>query len=407
VSRRAHFRLKWAGRYLPPLRDEFVSIEALSGLVLLAAAAAALVWANVATASYANVWHRSLTIGPGDASITLDLQHWLNDGLMTVFFFVVGLEIKREIVAGELRDRRTAALPVLAAIGGMVLPALLYLAVNADGSTARGWGIPMATDIAFAVGVLALFGPRVPSGMKLFLLTLAIVDDIGAIVVIAVFYSEGVSARWIAGAVATVLVIVLMRRFGAASPWLYVLPAFVLWVCTEQSGVHATIAGVVLGLLTPLHARAGRPVLEDLERVLHPWSSFLVVPLFALANAGVVLTASALDRATTSTVALGIVLGLVVGKVAGVVGFTAIGLRLRAGRLPSGVRLRDIVGVGAVAGIGFTVSLFVADLSFAGDLLAEAKIGILAASVLAGTAGAILVRMLTRRDQLAPTVTGR
>jgi NhaA family Na+:H+ antiporter len=398
MTRRKQFRLPWAGKFLPPLRDEFVNIEALSGIVLLTAAFAALVWANVDTASYLDVWYHLLTVGVGDASITLDLQHWVNDGLMTIFFFVVGLEIKREVIDGELRDRKTASLPALAALGGMLVPALLYLALNTGGAGARGWGIPMATDIAFAIGLLALLGPRVPSGLKLFLLTLAIVDDIGAIIVIALFYSSGVSPAWLAAGAATVLGIVAMRRLPFGSPWLYVIPGVILWICLEESGVHATIAGVALGLLTPGARGPAIGPLERLEHGLHPWSSFVVVPLFALANAGVLLTSQSIDAAVSGTIAWGIVLGLVVGKVVGIAGFTALGLRLRLGRLPSGMRARHVVGVGAVAGIGFTVSLFIADLSFRGVGLDEAKVGILAASLLAGTVGAILVRVSTRSE---------
>jgi NhaA family Na+:H+ antiporter len=402
MPRRKNFRLPWAGRFLPPLRDEFVNIEALSGIVLLAAAFAALVWANVDPASYEDVWHHLLTIGVGDASITLDLQHWVNDGLMTIFFFVVGLEIKREVIDGELRDRKTASLPALAALGGMLVPALLYLSLNAGGVGSRGWGIPMATDIAFAIGLLALLGPRVPSGLKLFLLTLAIVDDIGAIIVIALFYSSGVSAGWLAAGAAAVVGIVVLRRIGIGSPWLYVIPGVILWICFEESGVHATIAGVALGLLTPGARGAAIGPLERLEHGLHPWSSFVVVPLFALANAGVLLTSESIDAAVSGTIAWGIVLGLVVGKVVGIAGFTALGLRLRLGRLPSGMQARDVMGVGAVAGIGFTVSLFIADLSFRGVRLDEAKVGILGASLLAGTVGAILVRVSTRSRAKQP-----
>ncbi len=396
MTRRKGFHLPWAGRFLPPLRDEFVSVEALSGIVLLAATVVALVWANVAGASYEDVWQHVVTIGVGETSISLDLQHWVNDGLMTIFFFVVGLEIKREIVDGELGDRKAATLPALAALGGMVVPALLYVALNTSGAGSDGWGIPMATDIAFAIGVLALLGSRVSSGMKVFLLTLAIVDDIGAIVVIALFYSKGVSASWLVGAAVVLVVIVAMRKVGFTSPWWYVLPAIALWIATEESGVHATIAGVALGLLTPAAPGPAEGPLERLEPRLHPWSSFLVVPLFALANAGVVLTGGALGDASASSVAWGIVLGLVVGKTVGIAGFTALGLRLGWGRLPAGVRALDVVAVAAVAGIGFTVSLFVADLAFVDPLLAEAKVGILAASAVAGTLGAILVRVLVR-----------
>jgi len=390
---RRHFRSRMVGRYLPPLGNEFVSVEALSGLVLLGAAMVALVWANVAPSSYTDVWGHELTLGIGEASISLSLAHWINDTLMTLFFFVVGLEIKRELVEGELRDRRNAVLPVLAALGGMVLPALLFLSLNAGGAGADGWGIPMATDIAFSLGVLAVLGTSVSSGVKLFLLTLAIVDDIGAILVIAIFYTSDLQPVWLLGAVGAVAVVVLMRRVGVQHPALYVIPGFALWLCLFESGVHATIAGVVLGLLTPVIPGPTAGPAERLEHRLHPWSSFLVVPLFALANAGVALGAGAIERASTSAVTWGIAVGLVVGKMLGITALTLLALRLGLGRLPAGMRARQIVGVGAVAGIGFTVSLFVADLSFTGALLDDAKIGILGASVVAGVLGAIVLRL--------------
>ncbi|HEY3723956.1 MAG TPA: Na+/H+ antiporter NhaA [Acidimicrobiia bacterium] len=394
MSRR-HVRLP-LGRYLPPMGSAFVDVEVLGGVVLLIATIAALVWANVSFSSYEQVWSTHLTIGPGSHTITEDLQQWVNDGLMTIFFFVVGLEIKRELVRGELRDPRAASLPVIAAIGGMIVPALLYLAVNAGGAGGRGWAIPMATDIAFAVALLAIAGSRVPPNLKLFLLTLAIVDDIGAIVVIAVFYSGTISMTWLAGAAATVLVVVAVRIAGARSVWVYVLPALVLWLCVFESGVHATIAGVVLGLLTPARPVDGRDVIEPLEARLHPWSSCLIVPLFALANAGVHLGGDGIHDALGSAIAWGIVLGLVVGKPLGIVTASAIARRLRVGRLPDGVRFAHLVAAGAAAGIGFTVSLFVADLSYHGARLDDAKIGILAASVVSGAVGLVLLRLTTR-----------
>nr|MBA2326617.1 Na+/H+ antiporter NhaA [Actinomycetota bacterium] len=318
MARRTHVRVP-LGRRLPPLGDNFVSVEALGGLALLVATIAALAWANVAGGdSYTDLWHTELTIGIRDLSITEDLRHWVNDGLMTVFFFVVGLEIKRELVDGDLREPRTAALPALAALGGMVVPAALFLAVNPGTPASDGWAIPVATDIAFAVGVLSLLGSRVPKGLKLFLLTLAIVDDVGAILVIAVFYSSGLSGRWLGGAVATLLVFFLMQRVGIRHPLAYVAPALVMWVCTLEGGVHATIAGVILGLLAPNQEWRGQPVIGRLEHVLHPWTSFLVVPLFALANAGLVLGGDVLADAATSRVTLGVVLGLVVGKTLGI-----------------------------------------------------------------------------------------
>jgi NhaA family Na+:H+ antiporter len=396
-GRRSHIRVPFAGRLITPVGDEFVSVEALGGVVLLLGAVAALVWANVGD-SYETLWRSELTIGVGDLAIEEDLRHWVNDGLMAIFFFVVGLEIKRELVHGDLRDARTAALPIFAAAGGMVVPALIYLRWNAGGPGGEGWGIPMATDLAFALGVLALLRSRVPSRLKLFLLTLAIVDDVGAIIVIAVFYSEGIAFGWLAGAVATIGTMLVMRMLGISHPLVYVLPAVVVWVCTLESGVHATIAGVALGLLAPTGTFHGRPVIEELEQGLHPWTSFAIVPLFALANAGVALGGGAIDSALSSRITLGVVTGLVVGKTVGILAAVALALRLRAGRLPGGLGVRHLVGAGLLGGIGFTVSLFVADLSLTGAHLAEAKIGVLAASLLAGILGVAVLAPGRRGD---------
>jgi Na+:H+ antiporter, NhaA family len=398
TGRRTHIRVPFAGRYITPVGDAFASVEALGAIVLLIAALAALVWVNSPLSdSYSSVWNRELTIGVGSFAISETLRGWVNDGLMTVFFFVVGLEIKRELVEGELNDVRKARLPVVAALGGMLAPALIFVAWNLGGAGSRGWGIPMATDLAFALGVLALLGSRVAPGLKLFLLTLAIVDDIGAIIVIAVFYSEGIEAAWLGGAAAALALFFLMRGLGVRLPLLYVFPALVLWVCTFESGVHATIAGVALGLLTPAGSFRDRRVLEQLERRLHLWTSLLVVPVFALANAGVDVGVDALRDAASSRITWGIVSGLVVGKIVGIAAATGIALRLGLGRLPDGVTFRQVVGVGAVAGIGFTVSLFVADLSFGGRSLSEAKIGILAASVIAAGLGSGLLLHRARR----------
>jgi NhaA family Na+:H+ antiporter len=397
VARRTHIRIPGSNRRFTPAEDVFISVEALGGLALLGAAIVALVWANVAGDSYTDLWHTGLTLGIGNFSIREDLGAWVNDGLMAIFFFVVGLEIKRELVAGDLRDPKTAALPALAALGGMVLPALLFFAINPSEPARDGWGIPVATDIAFAVGVLALLGPRCPKGLKLFLLTLAIVDDIGAILVIAVFYSAGVSGPWLGGAVAVLLVVFILQRCGVVSPFAYALPAVVLWVCMFESGVHATIAGVVLGLITPNQVWRGRPVLERLEAVIHPWTSFLIIPVFALANAGVDLGGGVLGDALSSRITLGVIVGLVVGKTLGISAAVAIAVKLRLGRLPAGVHARELIGAAALAGIGFTVSLFIAELSFEGDArVGDAKIGILAASVIAGAIGG-LVLMFSRR----------
>jgi NhaA family Na+:H+ antiporter len=382
---------------LAPAGSDFVSVEVLGGVLLLAATATALIWANVAPASYAELWEHSLTIGRGNLAVTESVQEWVNQGPMAVFFFVVGIEIKRELVRGELRDRRRASLPALAAVGGMAVPALLYLALNLGGPGERGWAIPMATDIAFAVVVLAVLGSRVAKPLKLFLLTLAIVDDIGAVIVIALFYSSGVSLGWLVGGVGAVGAIVVLQRFGAGHPVLYVIPAVALWLCLLESGVHAAMAGVVLGLLTPARPFGGRSLIELLETRLHLWSSLLVVPLFALANAGIELDATAVHHALESRVAWGIVLGLVIGKPLGIMLASALAVRSGVGRLPDGISLGRLVGVALVAGIGFTVSLFVAGLSFTGTRLDEAKFAILAASVVSATAGALWIRLTSAR----------
>ena len=389
-------------KYLPTQGTEFVSVEVLSGVALLAAAAAALIWANVDASSYADLWGSHLTIGIGDLAIRESLVKWVNDALMVLFFFVVGLEIKRDLVEGDLRDPRVAALPVLGAVGGMVVPALIFVAINAGGAGSRGWGIPMATDIAFALGVLALLGPRVPGGLKLFLLTIAIVDDVGAIIVIAVFYTSDMEPTWLLGAAASILAVLVLRRLGQMSPWVYVLPGVVLWVCTHESGIHATIAGVVLGMLTPVTRGPKAGPLEVLERRLHPWTSFLIVPIFALANAGVLLGGDSLERAAGSAVTWGVVVGLLVGKAVGVSVFALAGRRLGLGHLPDGVRSAHVFGVGILAGIGFTVSIFVANLSFGADLLDEAKIGVLGASLLAGILGATWLLLLSKGTPGAP-----
>lgn len=415
------------GRRLPTAVRQFLHTEAAGGIVLLVAAVAAMAWANSPWQdSYRTVWHTELSVGVGRWHLTEDLQHWINDALMAVFFFVVGLEIKRELVKGELRDPRTAALPAIAALGGMVVPALIYVAFNAGRAGSDGWGIPMATDIAFAVGLLALFGRRVPTSLRLFLLTLAIVDDIGAIIVIAVFYSAGLDV--VAAAIAVLLVISIVVLIRVQVVWLpiYVALAAGVWLATYQSGIHATIAGVGLGLVVPARqlapaavarewasdlddeptpadmavmtrlARAAVSPAERFEHELHPWTSFAIVPLFALANVGVTLRADAFDALGATAVAIGVVCGLVVGKTVGITAATWLAIRTGIGRLPDGATWSSIVGVAAVAGIGFTVSLFIASLAFgAGSAIEEAaKIGILAASGLAAVAGAALLLRL-------------
>lgn len=402
----------------------FLHTESSSGILLLIAAGTALVWANSGWAdSYTDLWATHLVVRLGGTELfNEDLRHLVNDGLMAVFFLVVGCEIKRELVTGELRDRRRAASPAIAALGGMVVPAALFLAFNLGGPAARGWGIPMATDIAFAVGLVAILGARVQPSLKLFLLTLAIVDDIGAIVVIALFYSDAISLGWLAAAGAVLAFMAVARRANVVYTPVFVILGVVVWYFTLKSGVHATIAGVALGLLAParpqqdeLQAEAVADTLEGkeditaadlrvtgyliresvpvgtrIEDALHPWSSYVIVPIFALANAGVVLSASAFDDGTP--VILGIVAGLVVGKTVGITAFAWAADRLGWGSLPPGTRPRDLVGIAAAAGIGFTVSLFIADLAFEpGSLQDRAKIGILLGSVLAAVLGSILL----------------
>jgi NhaA family Na+:H+ antiporter len=376
---------------------EFLKTEGGGGVVLLVAGVVALVWANSPWQdAYHDLWHHEIGIGPAGWALQDSLQHWINDALMALFFFVVGLEIKRELVCGELQEPRTAALPVIAAIGGMVVPVVLFWALAGSGEAARGWAIPMATDIAFAVGVLALLGRHAPRGLKVFVLTLAIVDDIGAILVIALFYAEQFEVGWLLGGVASLALVVVARRSGVNRPVAYIPMAVVAWYCTYRSGIHPTIAAVALGLLTPAGPVGGRPVLEDLEHRLHPWSSYFVIPVFALANAGVALNGDAIGEAAGSRLTWAVIAGLVAGKLTGIAGATFIGARTRLGQLPGGVGNVHIIGAGAVGGIGFTVSLFITGLAFSTEALqAQAKIGILVGSLLAALLGAAILRRAT------------
>jgi Na+:H+ antiporter, NhaA family len=394
------------GRVVAPLL-EFLATETGGAVVLLGATIAALVWANSPwSGSYDSFWHQHVTLGAGDARLSHDLRHWINEGLMTFFFLVVGLEIKRELVAGELDSVRKALVPAVAAVGGMVVPALVYVAFTAGGPGAAGWGIPMATDIAFAIGALSFFGRSLSPSARAFLLGLAIVDDIGAIVLIAVFYSSGASVPALLAGAALVTVIAALRRAGLGWAPLYVALGVALWIVVSKSGVHATIAGVVLGLLVPARAAAGGtepPTAQRLVHALHPWTSFVIVPLFALANAGVELSGESLGHALTSAVGLGIIVGLVAGKLLGVLGATwaAVGLGLRPAPDDGWTAT---AGIGALAGIGFTVSLFVAELAFAGrPILAEAKIGVLVGSITATALGALILRRARRATPRAET----
>ncbi len=388
----------FAGRAILDPMSEFLRLEAAGSLVLLAATIVALVWANSPwDGAYRDLWATELSAHIGGLEIEDHLAGAVNDGLMAVFFFVVGLEIKRELVRGELREVRKASLPAIAAIGGMVVPALIFVALNAGGDGARGWGIPMATDIAFAVGILALAG-RVPTSLKVFLLALAIVDDLGAIAVIAIFYTEEIALDAGAIAVALVALVFVLQRVGVRSVWPYVIAGVALWVAVFESGVHATVAGVALGLLTPAWPLGdddgAESPLERLERMLHPWVSFGIVPLFALANAGVALSGDSLSAAAESRVAIGIVLGLVAGKTAGILLATWLAVRTGAGSMPAGARWPQIAGVAMLGGVGFTVSLFVTGLAFDAPALAgDAKLGVFAGSLVAGVLGFTVVRL--------------
>ena len=436
----------------PPLIDrvlqpfaEFAHTASSGGIVLLVCTAVALAWANSPwAASYHHIWELEVAVDAGPLAFRSTLHHLINDGLMAVFFFLVGLEIKREVLIGELASFRQAALPAAAALGGMVVPAAIYAALNSGGSGSAGWGIPMATDIAFALGVLALLGDRVPAGLKVFLAALAIVDDIGAVLVIALFYTAGVN--WAALGIAGALLFLAIgaNAAGVRRPSAYALIGVALWAAVLASGVHATVAGVLLAMAIPSRTRINEDefllgarqsvdafergcgpettvltnreqqeallTLETLceqaqaplqvtERRLHGIVAFFIMPLFALANAGVRLSGGELATALASPVTLGVLLGLLLGKPIGITLFSWAAVRMGVATLPSRVTWRMIHGTAWLGGIGFTMSLFIAGLAFPGmpGLLAAAKLGILAASLTAGVCGWILLRRTDSR----------
>jgi len=407
---------------------DFLRTEEASSILLLAAAMVALLWVNSPfVASYESLWGTLATLDIGSLSIEHDLQQWVNEGLMTLFFLVVGLEIKREITVGELREPKKLALPAIAAVGGMVVPAAIYLALNADGPTAGGWGTPVATDIAFALGVLTIVASRAPVSVRSFLLTLAIVDDIGAVVLIAVFYSGGIEIGWLLTAGVVTSVMALVRFLPGLRLGPYVALGVALWLALYEAGVHPTIAGVIIGLLIPSSpsrrfslasawqhvdeamrrrgdegaaywtavADQSRDAIAPLDRAqgaLHPWTSRCVVPTFALANAGVSIDGALVAETFTSPVGLGVLLGLVVGKPVGILAAVWVAIRTGAGELPAGITRRVVLGIAALAGIGFTVSLFIADLAFRQPTLDTAKVGVLGASLIASVTGAVILR---------------
>jgi len=421
------------------LAQEFVRIEASGGIILLICAIIALVWANSSLSeSYFHFWESEVTLGFGQAIFSLPLIEWINDGLMVLFFFVVGLEIKRQLTTGELSQPRKAILPLAAAVGGMLVPAAIYLIFNAGGPGEQGWGIPVATDIAFTLGVLALLGSRAPLSLKIFFTALAIADDLGAILVLAIFYSSEI--HWISLLIAAVILValIILNRIRIYSPLPYAILGIGLWLAFIESGIHPTIAGVLLAATIPTwgapdtrallaqcvsvlgefdvpgtvqnnRAQVAAQTLETvadrmqspaqrLEHSLLPWTTYLVLPLFALANAGVVLE---FDQSLLSMVSIGIVLGLVLGKAIGITFFAWLAVRLRLADLPRNVTLRQLFSASWLAGIGFTMSLFIAGNAFRGnaDLLDEAKAGILAASLVAGVIGYVLTYLTAQTHE--------
>jgi NhaA family Na+:H+ antiporter len=423
-------RISMPHSYVSANTLQFLYREAGSAVLLLAATFIALAWANLPFAGYEEFWTTRASLQLGTWSTSLDLRHVINDGAMAIFFLVVGLEISREVTVGDLRDRRTVIVPALGAIGGLALPALIYFAFEHDGPAAAGWGIPMSTDTAFLVGILALFGPRCPDHLRLFLLTLAIVDDIGAITVMAVFYTPHVSMSALLAVVVLVVALGFIRWAGVWQLPPYILLGVALWVAVFASGLHPTLAGVLLGVMIPTAAvppeqgerfryfghaaieradpvrarlaaaaaRATVPANDRLQDAIHSYSALVVVPLFGLANAGVRIDGAALDAARTSGVTLGVITALLVGNGIGISLAAGLALRTGIGYLPGRVRYGHLIGGAVLAGIGFTISLFITDLAFTDEILRrDAKIGVLAGSLLAAILGSLLLRYLGER----------
>ena len=422
-------------RFGRPLR-EFLATEAAGGAVLLLAAFAALVWVNGPWhESYHQLFDTDIVVGVGRWSVDMQLHEWINDAAMTLFFLVVGLEIKRELVHGELRDIRAAAVPLIGAAGGMLVPALIFTAFNAGHAGSRGWGVPVATDIAFAVGVLALLGRRAPAGLKLLLLTLAVADDVGGIVVIAVAYAGGVDFAYLGLAVVALASTVLVRRLNA--PWLVVPLAIIAWLATRASGVHATIAGVALAMVTSAHpenpgdvtrewadeldrdptheelkqlwylAGSALSPVERIEHRLHKYTSFLIAPLFALANVGVRFADISFGGSGAARVALGAGVGLVVGKLVGVTGAVYLAVKSGVGRLPHDVTWSHVIGGGFVAGIGFTVSLFIGAIAFTDESLRDvATVAVLVGSAVSAALGCLWLSVVSQPSPAVPEEAG-
>lgn len=390
-----------------PLRD-FLRRESTSGLILLAAAALGLIAANSPVSdTYFDFLDLSFEINAGILVLKLTTLKVINYILMTIFFFVVGLEIKRELSSGHLSRFRDAIMPFIAAVGGMAVPALIYLAI-AGAEAPRGWGVPVATDIALAVGTLALLGNLVVPSLRTFLLGLAVIDDIGAILIIAFIYSSGVAISWLFAAAVTVVVIAMVKKFGLRNTYIYVLLGIALWYAFYRTGIHPTLAGVVLGLLAPDTPKdvdthhdvedGSLSVIEWLEAKLHPWSIYFVVPIFAFANTGVVLTSEALKNASTSLIAWGIFAGLVVGKPLGILVAMISAKKFNIGDFPNGARISDVLATGSAAGIGFTVAIFISSLAFTDPVQRDiAIIAVITASIVSGFLSWLLFKAFSRK----------
>jgi NhaA family Na+:H+ antiporter len=389
---------------------DFIRHEAAGASFLLVATLLALALANSPlNVFYDSVIHTPVSFRVGSLALDKTLLHWVNDGLMAIFFLLVGLEIKREFLVGELSSTAQASMPFIAALGGMVVPGLIYFAINADNAYAlRGWAIPTATDIAFAVGVMSLLGSRVPPALKVFLLALAIIDDLGAIVIIAVFYTSQLSMLALSLAAVGVAALVILNRQGVMRIAPYILIGIFIWLCVLKSGVHATLAGVVTALAIPLSAPRTRasalePPAGRLQHNLHPWVTFAILPLFAFANAGVSLGGLSLDK-LTDTIPLGIALGLLVGKPVGVLAASAFAIAVGVGRKPEGTTWTQMLGAGLLAGIGFTMSLFIGNLAFPGpEHAADIRIGVLAGSILAAIAGYLVLAVSLPQSAAEPS----
>lgn len=431
--------------------EEFIHEETTSGLLLMLSAILAMFLANsFLSHHYEHILHTELAISiTGLGELRYTLHHWINDGLMAFFFLVVGLEIKREVIVGELSDPKAALMPIIAAIGGMLVPALIFYLINLNTDAAMGWGVPMATDIAFAVGVLVLLGSRVPKTVLTFLVGLAIVDDLGAVVVIALFYTEQIFFNWLYLVIFTLFLLIVFNRMGIRRPLPYFLVGGITWFAMLQSGIHATLAGVLIALTIPvrpkfdhklfvdhmgdllnslknaqsknsdskniciIHDNESRAMLQTLENGVHSVESplqrlehamhmpvaFVIIPLFALANAGIPVDLSTIGATLSHPVALGVMAGLILGKLIGVAGITWLAVKMGLGKLPEGMNGYHLIGVGFLAGIGFTMSIFIAELGFSNnaEYLLMAKTGVLFASIIAGVAGFLFLRLTANK----------